>query len=147
MGKIDGAGRMSFELHPNLFRKDLVLDLPLCSVLLENESHYPWLLLVPRRPSILRMMDLQEGDQVQLLKELNFAQQVLWDSFILTQLNVAAIGNKTPQLHVHVVGRRSTDPAWPCTVWDHKDKRPYTPQEKEAILDQLRLAFIQLFSG
>lgn len=132
---------MNFELHPNLSQKDFLIDLPLCRVLLENESHYPWILLVPRRCNLSRMMDLEQIDQLQLLKELDLSQRVLWDSFNLTQLNVAAIGNKTPQLHIHIIGRRSVDPAWPHTVWDHPERLAYTSQEKEVIIPQLRSAF------
>jgi diadenosine tetraphosphate (Ap4A) HIT family hydrolase len=132
---------MNFELHPNLLKKDFVVDLPLCKILLENESHYPWILLVPRRFNLSRIMDLEPMDQLQFLKELDFSQKVLWNSFSLTQLNVAAIGNKTPQLHIHVIGRRSIDPAWPHTVWDHQEKLAYTSQEKEAIIGKLRAAF------
>lgn len=132
---------MNFELHPNLLKKDFLLDLPLCTVLLENESHYPWILLVPRRANLSRMIDLEQTDQLQLLKELDLAQKILWTSFSLTQLNVAAIGNKTPQLHIHVIGRRSEDPAWPHTVWDHKERLPYTPQEKADVMRRLLSAF------
>ena len=132
---------MNFELHPNLLKKDFVVDLPLCKILLENESHYPWILLVPRRSNLSRIMDLEQMDQLQFLKELDLSQKVLWNSFTLTQLNVAAIGNKTPQLHIHIIGRKSIDPAWPHTVWDHQEKLAYTSQEKEAIIGRLRAAF------
>lgn len=87
-------------------------------------------------------MDLEPVDQLQLLKELDLAQKILWDFFDLTQLNVAAIGNKTPQLHIHVIGRRSSDPLWPRTVWDSSEKTLYTPEEKEAVLFKLRTAFM-----
>jgi len=134
---------MNFELHPNLSKKEFIVDLPLCRILLENESHYPWIFLVPRRNHVSRMIDLQELDQLQLLKELDLAQHILWKSFELTQLNVAAIGNKTPQLHFHVIGRKIGDPAWPHTVWDHPQKLPYTLEQKEAMISLLRSAFTE----
>ena len=137
---------MEFELHPNLLKKDFIIDLPLCKVLLEDESHYPWIFLVPRRPHISRIIDLQPEDQLQLLKELNSAQNILWEFFDLTQLNVAAIGNKTPQLHVHVIGRRDTDPAWPHTVWDHPIRLPYAPEDKKVMIRLLQSAFKKLES-
>jgi diadenosine tetraphosphate (Ap4A) HIT family hydrolase len=108
-----------FILHANLQKKVFVVDLPLCHVLLEDDKHYPWLFLVPRRNGISRIMELSDLDQLQLLKELDLAQKVLWQEFQPTQLNVAAIGNKTAQLHVHVIARYENDPAWPHTVWDH----------------------------
>jgi diadenosine tetraphosphate (Ap4A) HIT family hydrolase len=137
---------MNFELHSNLSNKDFIIDLPLCKILLENESHYPWIFLIPRRNNISRIIDLQPNDQLQLLKELDHAQNILWKLFDLTQLNVAAIGNKTPQLHIHVIGRKSGDPAWPNTVWDHSQKLPYSPQKKVAVIDLLKSAFQQIFT-
>lgn len=109
---------MTFELHPNLKKKIFVTDLPLCRVLLEDAKDYPWLMLVPRRPGISKIMDLSQVDQLQLLKELDFTQKMLWKEFHPDQLNVAAIGNITPQLHVHVIARFKFDPAWPQTVWN-----------------------------
>jgi diadenosine tetraphosphate (Ap4A) HIT family hydrolase len=116
---------MTFELHPNLAKKAFIIDWPLCRVLLEDNSHYPWLFLVPRRPSISRIMDLNKLDQIQLLEELDALQKTLWDSYHPDQLNVAAIGNKTPQLHIHVIARFQQDPAWPETVWSCSERSPY----------------------
>jgi diadenosine tetraphosphate (Ap4A) HIT family hydrolase len=133
---------MSFELHPNLARKIFIQDLPLCRVLLEDEQHYPWIFLVPRRPDIKKMMDLSPKDQLQLMIELDQAQKVIWECFSPEQVNVAAIGNKTPQLHVHVIGRFSTDPAWPGTVWDHPVRSAYTLEERQRRVQLLQEAFL-----
>lgn len=130
-----------FALHPNLEKKTFVVDLPLCRVLLEDNQHYPWLFLVPRRQHISRMMDLSDCDQLQLLKELNFTQRLMWDEFKPTQLNVAAIGNKTPQLHIHVIARYENDPAWPNTVWDHPKRSPYSEESKASMLLKLKHLF------
>lgn len=132
---------MAFGLHSNLSNKDLITELSLCTVLLENESYYPWILLIPRRNNVSRIIDLDQTDQLQLLKELDLAQNILWNLFELTQLNVAAIGNKTPQLHIHVIGRKHSDPAWPNTVWDHTTRLPYTPEQKETMIQLLQSAF------
>jgi diadenosine tetraphosphate (Ap4A) HIT family hydrolase len=126
-----------FELHPNLASKTFIIDLPLCRVLLEDESHYPWIFLVPRKPNISRIMDLSPEDQRQLLIELDLAQHMIWNEFKPTQINVAALGNKTPQLHVHVIARFSNDPAWPNAVWDHPIRQPYSPEQKEAMVTRL----------
>lgn len=132
---------MNFELHPNLTKKIPIIDLPLCKVLLQDESHYPWLMLVPRRANISRMMDLSKDDQLQLMNEIDITQKIIWELFKPTQLNVAALGNKTPQLHVHVIGRQADDPAWPNTVWDHPSTSPYTPAQKEETIKSLQEAF------
>lgn len=132
---------MSFELHPNLAKKSFVIDLPLCRVLLEDEENYPWIFLVPRRANVSKIMDLTSQDQLQLLNELEFAQKILWELFNPTQLNVAAIGNKTPQLHVHVIARNASDPAWPLTVWDHPVRSKYSPDQKEKRIQELKAKF------
>jgi diadenosine tetraphosphate (Ap4A) HIT family hydrolase len=134
---------MNFELHENFLNKDFIIDLPLCKVLLEDEFHYPWIFLIPRRPRIARIMDLQKADQLQLLNELDLAQNVLWKLFDLNQLNVAAIGNKTPQLHLHIIGRKHNDPAWPSTVWEHPIRLPYSLEQKKTIIQILQSAFQQ----
>lgn len=132
---------MQFELHPNLQKKPFIQDLPLCRVLLEDNQAYPWIFLVPRRENVSRLMDLEMADQRQLLQELDFAQKILWNAFELTQLNVAMIGNKTPQLHIHVIGRRESDPAWPNTVWDHPAHKPYSLTDKAIIIQRLAEKF------
>lgn len=129
---------MTFTLHPNLANKPFICDLPLCRLLLEDESHYPWLLLVPRRPAIARMMELAPEDQQQLMQEIDLIQRVLWQEFAPTQLNVAAIGNRTPQLHIHLIARYSDDPAWPATVWDHPVRAPYDLAAREALVLRLQ---------
>jgi len=133
---------MSFRLHPNLDSKAFILDLPLCRVLLEDNRHYPWIFLVPRRPDISKIMDLEMDDQLQLTREINWAQKILWEQFQLTQLNVAAIGNKTSQLHVHVIGRTENDPAWPGTVWDHSARDFYSIGETEQMIESIRNGFV-----
>ena len=129
---------MTFDLHSNLSKKIFIADLPLCCVLLENEKHYPWLLLVPRQPNVSRIMDLSSSDQLQLIKELDFVQRILWEEFQPTQLNVAAIGNKTPQLHIHVIARYENDPAWPHTVWDHSVRCQYDESLKNSREQRLK---------
>jgi diadenosine tetraphosphate (Ap4A) HIT family hydrolase len=62
----------------------------------------------------------------------------MWNEFNPTQLNVAAIGNKTPQLHVHVIARYTHDPAWPGTVWDHPVRSPYSDEEREMTIKDLQ---------
>lgn len=133
--------RMSFELHPNLQGKSTVIDLPLCQVLLEDNAYYPWLLLVPRKENLLRLIDLETSDRLQISKELDLAQRILWKMFQPSQLNVAAIGNKTPQLHIHIIARFTEDPAWPETAWDHSAKELYAPEQKNKLLEALEKDF------
>lgn len=133
---------MEFILHPNLQKKLFVTDLPLCRVLLEDDQSYPWIFLVPRRERVSRIIDLSDSDQLQLLQELNFTQKLIWNEFKPAQLNVAAIGNITPQLHIHVIARYDNDPAWPNTVWNHPIQIPYDEELKHSRLLRLRNLFL-----
>jgi len=132
---------MSFELHPNLSKKIAITTLPLCSVFQEDERHYPWFILVPRVAGASKLIDLSEIDQIQLYRELNFIQKIIWKEVNPKQLNVAAIGNKTPQLHIHVIARDTDDPAWPNTVWDHPIRARFSDEEKQQAVERWRQAF------
>ena len=128
---------MEFTLHEKLANKAQVIALPLSLVLLQDEVHFPWLILVPQRAGVSKMMDLSESDQQQLMRELDMAQRVLQERFCPNHINVAAIGNKIPQLHIHVIARFETDPAWPKTAWDYPTRTPYPPDAKASLLDDL----------
>lgn len=129
---------MNFELHPSLVNKTVVAVLPLSLVLLQDEANFPWLILVPQRIGVRKIMDLSTGDQQQLIIELDKAQRVLEEQYNPTHINVAAIGNKVPQLHVHVIARFANDPAWPSTAWDYPERTPYAPEQKQHILEALK---------
>ncbi len=134
---------MTFELHPNFSKKIFLFNLPLCIVLQEDEKHYPWFILVPRIPNTSRLIDLSEKDQMQLYREMDFIQRKVWEEAKPTQLNVAAIGNKTPQLHVHIIARFDYDPAWPNTVWDHPIRSKYNEEEKYSVSEHWQAIFSQ----
>lgn len=107
-----------WSLHPQLARDTLELgDLALSRVLVIKDANYPWLLLVPRRPGIVEIIDLDEVEQAALMVEISRVSRVLKAVTQCDKLNVAALGNAVPQLHVHVIARRKTDKAWPKPVW------------------------------
>ena len=138
---------MIFSLHPALASKPFLLELTLCTVLLENEIHYPWLILVPRRADKKMLMDLSFNDQILLLKEVDLCQRVVQDLYAPDQINIAALGNKTPQLHVHVIGRFTNDPAWPQAVWDHPTKKGYFNADLFLKQKEIIKAFYQILSS
>ena len=106
-----------FELHPQLAQDTITIsDFPLCRLLLINDSNYPWFILVPRRSQIREIYELQESDQRQLLKESSQLSRVLVKIFQADKLNVAALGNMVPQLHIHHIVRYQDDQAWPKPV-------------------------------
>lgn len=117
-----------FLLHPQLLTDSHpVCELALCSVRLMDDARFPWLILVPRQPFLRELMDLAAEDQLTLLKEVNRAGRVLQRLYPADKLNVAALGNVVPQLHVHVIARRRDDEAWPRPVWGVGTARPYAP--------------------
>jgi diadenosine tetraphosphate (Ap4A) HIT family hydrolase len=108
----------TWSLHPQLAKDTISIgDLPLSRVLLINDANYPWLLLVPRRVGVSEMIDLDEVEQAQLWTEIARTGRALKAVTECDKLNIAALGNVVPQLHVHVIARRAGDAAWPKPVW------------------------------
>src|SRR6187397_89957 len=108
----------TWTLHPQLERDTASIgDLPLSRVLIINDANYPWLLLVPRRPLVVELIDLDDVEQAQLMTEVTRVARALRTVTDCDKLNIAALGNVVPQLHVHVIARRESDAAWPKPVW------------------------------
>ena len=108
----------AWSLHTQLKKDTIDIgDLPLCRVLVIKDAHYPWLLLVPRRPEAVEIIDLDEVEQAQLMTEISRVARSLKEITKCDKLNIAALGNAVPQLHVHIIARRTSDPAWPRPVW------------------------------
>jgi diadenosine tetraphosphate (Ap4A) HIT family hydrolase len=128
-----------WSLHGQLAQDTVpVGDLPLARVLLANDANYPWLILVPRLPGLVELIDLEENAQVQLLGEITAAAHALKNATQCEKLNIAALGNQVPQLHVHVIARRQTDAAWPRPVWGVEPPLPYKGGEQAILLNSLR---------
>jgi len=113
-------------------------DLPLSRVLIIKDAHYPWLLLVPRRPDIIEIIDLSEVEQAQLMTEVCRVARALKDITKCDKLNIAALGNLVPQLHVHVIARRAGDAAWPRPVWGVMPPLPHDAEEVQNFISALR---------
>lgn len=128
-----------FELDPRL-RADStwVGESQLSELRLINDARYPWLLLVPRRGGIREAFELSLEDQQTLGRESNVVSYVMHRLFGPAKLNVAALGNVVPQLHVHHVARSIGDPAWPGPVWGHSPAQPYASVQLRAMLKRLR---------
>lgn len=109
---------MNFELHPNFSEKGFIEDLSLCKVLLNNTLDFPWLFLIPMRPNIRHAHQLSKQDQHLLMDEIAHCSKIMEHLFKTDQLNVATIGNLTPQLHIHIIARHQQDPYWPDVIWN-----------------------------
>lgn len=115
-------------------------DWPLCHVRLQNDARFPWLILIPRASGFVELEDLTPNQRAGLMEEVVRAGRIVraMGERIQTpveKLNVAAIGNVTPQLHMHVVGRRCDDALWPDPVWGRGPSVPHDPAALRAALE------------
>jgi diadenosine tetraphosphate (Ap4A) HIT family hydrolase len=115
-------------------------ELPLSQLLLMDDARFPWLILVPRIAGARELIDLDERDQQSLLAEINLVGRALETLLNPNKLNVAALGNVVPQLHVHVIARFTGDAAWPQPVWGRGERLAYAETELAARIAQLRTA-------
>ncbi len=130
-----------FHLHPQLAADTFdVTCLSLCRVLLMNDTAYPWLILVPERDAVREVHELTPGDQQQLMAEITRASRCLQRLVKADKMNVAALGNMVPQLHIHVIARFHHDPAWPAPVWGRQEAMPYSEQDAGGLIGQLEEA-------
>lgn len=132
-------------LHPTLARDTVeIAALPLCRLLLMNDRRFPWLILVPERDSLQSPREIHElapAERAELVEEIAWASEALTRLFQPDKVNVAALGNLVPQLHVHVVARFAGDAAWPGPVWGSGAAVPYGDAELAALRERLAAAF------
>ena len=134
------------EIHPQLQKDCLLIGrFSLCQLLLMQDANYPWFILVPEREGVREIFELNEADQVQLLRESSRLAAVLAEQFHADKLNIASLGNIVPQLHVHHVVRYRDDPAWPAPVWGRLPVCPYTPDGLTTVLETLSAGLPQDF--
>ena len=129
----------SFDLNKQLQKDCLkVTELPLCLVLLMNDSRFPWLILVPKRSGLRDFHDIANADRIQLFDEIEACSNLLDEFPGVSKINVAALGNQVPQLHIHVIGRNTEDEAWPGPVWGVGEVVPYSKATAVALVDELK---------
>ncbi|ARU87813.1 HIT domain-containing protein [Pseudomonas sp. M30-35] len=122
-------------------------DFALCRLLLMNDANYPWFILVPRRDGVSEVFDLEAADQLLLWQETAQLAAFLKDEFAADKINIATLGNMVPQLHMHVVVRRTSDAAWPAPVWGKAPALAYSEAEIDSLRQCLQSAQLQGFSG
>ncbi len=127
----------TFQLDDRLASDSVpVTDLPLSRVRLMNERSWPWLILVPRRPGLVEIIDLEPADRATLIEEIARAAEALRRLYQPHKVNVAALGNQVSQLHVHVIARFKSDPAWPRPIWGVKPAME--PYEAKRLSQEVR---------
>lgn len=131
-----------FALHERLEADTIfVADWPLCRILLLNDANYPWVVLVPRRHGVSELHELDPYDRQVLVEEITDASHRLQNHVKAHKMNVAALGNVVPQLHVHIVARYDTDPAWPKPVWGVVPGKPYDADALAVHVAELKKLF------
>ena len=125
-------------IHPQLMQDcQLLGKFTLCHLLLMRDANYPWCILVPDRDDISEIHQLSETDQQQLLRESSLLSVSMESAFSPDKLNIAALGNVVPQLHLHHIARYRSDAAWPAPVWGRVPAKPYLEYELEAVVHSL----------
>ena len=131
---------MSFKLNRKFLKTSHhLIDLKLCTIRLNDNSKFPWIILIPKRSKITDIGDLNFKDQTLLIKEIVYASKVMKKLFKTSKLNVEKIGNIVPQLHIHIIARSKKDSSWPLSVWVVKGKN-YSKTALKVIVDKLRKA-------
>ncbi len=128
------------DIHPQLLQDCVLLGrFELSRLLLVQDANYPWFILVPDREGVSEIFQLSDEDQIQLTKESAVLSSALKEKFAADKLNIAALGNIVPQLHVHHIARYQDDPAWPAPVWGKLPARPYTAKQQEEVIAKIKL--------
>lgn len=128
----------TFRLDDRLARDSaLITTLGLCQLRIQNDSRWPWLVLVPQRNDVSELFDLTPLDQAVLTFETNLVAAALKDITGATKINVGALGNIVRQLHVHIIARSEGDPCWPGPIWGQGTTIPYAEDEKQTFMKKL----------
>jgi diadenosine tetraphosphate (Ap4A) HIT family hydrolase len=130
-----------FVLHERLAADTFfVTNWPLSRVLLMNDARFPWLILVPRRTDVTEVFQLSQKERQELMEEISQAAKKLKTITNAAKINVGALGNMVPQLHIHVVARNPEDAAWPGPVWGSGAAVAYEARPRDSLLVKLRSA-------
>ena len=128
-----------FQLHERLQQDCISIGrFSLCQLLMMNDKQFPWFILVPERADIKEIYQLNAADRQLLSEESCFVAKNMADLFKADKMNIAAIGNMVPQLHIHHIVRYQTDKAWPAPVWGKFAAQPYTELQISELTNKVR---------
>ena len=122
------------------------MEFPLCETLLNDDSTWPWVILVPRVPGVEEIHDLSESDQQQLMQEIALCSRAIKLYYDVDKINVGAIGCVCRQLHVHVLGRKEGDIVWPKPVWGATDPVRYEAGAADEAVQKMELSIVKLLN-
>lgn len=120
-----------------------IMDLAFSEVRLKNNKNYPWIILIPRTEKrVIEIFELSAHEQTQLMREISHISECMKKYFNPDKINMGALGNIVSQLHVHIIARFKNDGLWPQSVWQESvQENPYNDDEREKLIQQLRVAF------
>ena len=129
----------TFKLDPQLENDTFeICNLEICTCRLMNDSRYPWIILIPMQKNLVELIDLSKKDRIKVWEEIACVSETLQTIYQPHKLNVAALGNQTRQLHIHIIARKQTDFAWPQPVWGVGKTKNYAEQQKSVTLNTLK---------
>jgi diadenosine tetraphosphate (Ap4A) HIT family hydrolase len=135
---------MKFTLHHKLLEDTVeIIRLKLSRVLLMNDSSFPWLILVPERQGVQEVYELSIEDRFVLVEEIAAVSEIIQHLYSPDKINIGALGNLVPQLHIHIIGRFRTDRAWPGPVWGTGTAKPYAGEGLAAVSAGIKKALQQ----
>ncbi|MDX1924317.1 MAG: HIT family protein [Rickettsiaceae bacterium] len=128
-----------FEINPRLLADgSILIDLELSTVILVDNSLFPWLILVPRKNNLRELIDLSPKERIVLMDEISFISELMLKEFSPHKLNVATLGNVVSQLHIHIIARYEHDACWPAPVFG-ASKEPYKKDGLNELAKRLRI--------
>ena len=129
---------MAFKINQKFLKSSYhVTELKLCLLRLNDNSKFPWIILIPKRKNITDMSDLNSKDQILLMKEIVYFSKIMKKVFKTSNINIEKIGNLVPQLHIHIIARSKKDSSWPLSVWVVKGKK-YSKSALVEILEKVK---------
>ena len=128
-----------FALHPQLAKDTLLIGhLAGSKLLLMNDARFPWLVLVPTHEDLQELHELTEASFTEVTQGIKQISEKLQRLTNAPKMNIAALGNQVPQLHIHIIARLYDDPAWPGPVWGVGDPLPYGEEEQNVLIKTLQ---------
>ena len=127
-----------FKINKKILKSSYhITELKLCSVRLNDNSKFPWVILIPKRKNVTDISDLNSKDQILLMKEIVIVSKIMKKLFKTTKINTEKIGNLVPQLHIHIIARSKKDSSWPLSVWVVKGKK-YSKSALVKVLEKVK---------
>ena len=134
----------AFQLHDQLAKDSFfVRKLGVCQLRLNNDSRFPWLILIPELPNLRELHEIPDNLQTSVYQEIQLCSKLLEELTKADKMNVAALGNLVPQLHIHIIARKHRDIAWPQPVWTKGAAVPFKKDEQEKLVGELLKRFEQ----